>query len=89
MEWKLEDLTLEQLKEISGAIAKEVRERTEKIELEHVKDLIHALTVCLNEDNSFVSGYTYLYSNEHCEEIEFELEEVLQTVLYDLKNIDN
>ena len=85
MEWKLEDLTMEQLKEVSEAINKEMRERTGKIELEHVKDLVHALSVCLNEDNSFVSGYICLYSNEHCEDIEFKLEEVLQEVLDALK----
>lgn len=86
MELKLEDLTLEQLKEVSEAIAKEIDERKNKVELEHAKDLLNALYTCLNEDSFFTRGCIYLYSNEHCEDLEFNLSEVLYTVLNDLKS---
>ena len=85
MELKLEDLTLEQLKEISEAVDKEINERRSKAETEHAKDLAHALDVCLSECNSYLRGYIYLYSSERCEELEFDIEEVLQTVLDALK----
>lgn len=85
MELKLEDLTMEQLKEVMVAVNKEIGERTEKIETEHVKDLVHALDVCLSECNSYIRGYIYLFNSEHGEELEFEIEEVLQTVLDALK----
>ena len=79
MELKLEDLTLEQLKEVSEAVNKEINERNEKIETEHAKDLAHALDVCLSECNSYLRGYIYLYSSEHCEELEFDIETALKT----------
>jgi NTP pyrophosphatase (non-canonical NTP hydrolase) len=86
MEWKLEDLTMEQLKEVSEAINKEINERKNKFELEHAKALLNALYTCLDENNPFTNGYMYLYSNEHCEDLEFNLSEVLYTILNNLKS---
>ena len=86
MELKLEDLTLEQLKEVSEAIDKEINERKNKVELEHAKALLNALYTCLDEDSPFTNGCIYLYSNEHCEDLEFDLSEVLYTVLNGLKS---
>ena len=85
MELKLEDLTLEQLKEVSEAVNKEIKERKTKVEAEHAKDLVNALSICLNECNSKLSGYIYSYSSEYGAEVELEIEEVLQAVLDALK----
>ena len=81
MELKLEDLTLEQLKEVSEAVDKEINERKNKIELEHAKTLFNALHTCLDEDSPFVGGCITLWDDEHSEDIEFTLEEVLREVL--------
>lgn len=86
MELKLEDLTLEQLKEVSTAIDAEIHERKSKIQSEHIKDLINALSMCLSEGNSYISGYVYPYSNEYGADVELEIEEILQTVLDALKD---
>ena len=85
MELKLEDLTLEQLKEVSEAVDKEINERKNKTELEHAKALLNALWVCLDENSSFIGGCITLWDDEHGEEVEFELEEVLREVLNTLK----
>ena len=85
MELKLEDLTLEQLKEVSEAINKEINERNNKVELEHAKALLNALRVCLDENSSFIGGCITLWDDEDGEEVEFELEEVLREVLNTLK----
>lgn len=86
MELKLEDLTMEQLKEVSEAIAKEIDERKNKTELEHAKALLNALYTCLDEDNFYTNGCIYLYNDAHCEELEFNLSELLYTVLNNLKS---
>lgn len=86
MELKLEDLTLEQLKEVSEAVDKEINERKNKVELEHAKALLNALFTCLDEDSPFTNGCITLWDDGHCEDIEFALEEVLYTVLNGLKS---
>ena len=85
MELKLEDLTMEQLKEVSEAINKEINERNNKVEIEHAKALLNALYTCLDEDNSLIGGCITLYDGEHCEDAEFDCYEVLREVLNTLK----
>lgn len=89
MEWKLEDLTMEQLKEVMVAVNKEITERNEKNAVEHVKDLVHALEVCLYEDNPKLNGYINLYDEELCEDTSFELYTVLEEVRDILKETLN
>lgn len=89
MEWKLENLTMEQLKEVVVAVNKEITERTEKIETEHVKDLVHALEVCLYDDNPKLNGYINLYDEGLCEDTSFELYTVLEEVRDILKKTLN
>ena len=85
MELKLEDLTLEQLKEVSEAVNKEINERNSKVELEHAKALLNALDICLDENNSLINGSIILYDSQICEDAEFEFYEVLREVLNTLK----
>ena len=85
MELKLEDLTLEQLKEVSEAVNKEINERNNKVELEHAKALLNALHTCLDEDNSLINGSIFLYDNERCEDAEFDFYDVLREALNTLK----
>lgn len=85
MELKLEDLTLEQLKEVSEAVNKEINERRTEAETEHAKALFNALYTCLDEDSSFIGGFISLWDDEHDEVVEFDLEEVLREVLNTLK----
>lgn len=89
MEWKLEDLTMEQLKEVMVAVNKEITERNEKNAVEHVKDLVHALEVCLYEDNPKLNGYINLYDEELREDTSFELYTVLEEVRDILKETLN
>lgn len=89
MEWKLEDLTMEQLKEVMVAVNKEITERNEKNAVEHVKDLVHALEVCLYEDNPKLNGHINLYDEELCEDTSFDLYTVLEEVRDILKKTLN